>query len=120
MFSVTKNEIILAVVFAIGGLLATERSTIAWLGGFDPIAGLAFYYALLYISLAILAHFGLVWCHNVIRLAFIKDEYAKKMGLVKTPAEKAQAKRAEEAAAASALANPDTNSVQNPRWKLVS
>lgn len=76
------------------------------------------FYFIFFLSIFCCLLFGLVWYHNKVRLNFIKDEYLKKIGLVKTPEQIKQ----EEAAALikeHELATPDTNGMRNPRWETV-
>lgn len=76
------------------------------------------FYFIFFMSIFLSLLFGLVWYHNEVRLKFIKDEYLKKLGLVKTPE---QIKLEEDAALVKEreLATPDTNGMRNPRWDAV-
>jgi hypothetical protein len=66
MLGITRNEILLGLAFAIVGFFASMRGTIFFLNGLDPIVGVIVYYAILYITMFILAHFGLViWKFNI-------------------------------------------------------
>lgn len=59
-FKVSSKEWALAAIFAVAGYLLTMREVIMRLNSLDPIAGVAVFYAILYITLAVLSHFGLV------------------------------------------------------------
>lgn len=76
------------------------------------------FYFIFFMSIFLSLLFGLVWYHNKVRLAHIKEEYLKKLGLIKTPEQIQQ----EEAAALlkdRELSTPDTNGMRNPRWETV-
>lgn len=76
------------------------------------------FYFIFFMSIFLSLLFGLVWYHNKVRLEFIKDEYLRKLGLVKSAE---QNKLEEDAAIAKAqeLSTPDTNGMRNPRWEAV-
>ncbi len=76
------------------------------------------FYFIFFMSIFLSLLFGLVWYHNKVRLAFIKEEYLKKLGLVKSPED--QKLEADAAIAKAAeLSIPDTNGMRNPRWEAV-
>lgn len=60
MFGVTRNELLLAFAFGVIGFAVTTREAIMAMNSTDPIIGLLGYYAILYSTLFLLAHFGLV------------------------------------------------------------
>src|SRR5437588_9512502 len=55
----TKQEIILAFVFAGLGFLASEKSVLLFLGGLNPVQGFAFYYVILFTATFIMSKLGL-------------------------------------------------------------
>ncbi|MEN9605114.1 MAG: hypothetical protein RJB39_799 [Candidatus Parcubacteria bacterium] len=76
------------------------------------------FYFIFFLSIFLSLLFGLIWYHNKVRLKFIKDEYLKKIGLVKTP-EQIKVEEAAALAKAQELSTPDTNGMRNQRWETV-
>ena len=58
-FRLNKQEILLAVVFAVMGFLLSSKKFVLFLGGKTPFIGLLIYYAIMFASLFILSKLGL-------------------------------------------------------------
>jgi len=60
MFKITRAEFLLATIFALMGLIFSHKFFLIWLNTLNPIAGLLFYYLVLFLTITLLSHFGLV------------------------------------------------------------
>ena len=58
-FHLTREELIMALVFVVLGRFFSQKSWLMWLNSLTPLQGVLVYYGILFLSLIILSHYGL-------------------------------------------------------------